>query len=222
MKKLAIVLSCCVITISATTASAAGVYVSGKLGFAVPPTLTASGADQWGTWSDDDSLDTGLAINGAIGYDFDTFRAEVEVGYQKNDFDSSDWTESDPEGTRTGTTKYADGNLTSTSIFANGYYDFKNSSPFVPFLGAGIGYTKVKLNDIKADAGDQGFSADDSVFAYQIMAGVSYIINKNVAIDLSYRYVDAANPSFADDVDGSTTDFEFSSHNFLVGARYSF
>ena len=218
MKKLAIVLSCCALTLSATAASAAGVYISGKLGVTVTPTLTASGADGWGTWADDISFDTGLAINGAIGYDFDTFRAEVEVGYQKNDFDSS---ENYNNGIYTGTTSFVNGDLTSNSLFANGYYDFKNNSPLVPYLGAGIGYANVELNHIRSDAGYGSYSNDDSVFAYKLMAGVSYAINKNVAIDLSYRYVGAANPSF-DEGYGSTTDFEFSSHNFLLGARYTF
>ncbi|MCX5869340.1 MAG: outer membrane beta-barrel protein [Deltaproteobacteria bacterium] len=222
MKKSAFVLSCCVIALSATSASAAGMYVSGKLGLSVPPTLTLSGNDYWGTWADDISFNTGMAINAAFGYDFDNFRAEAEIGYQKNNFDKTDWQETDRFGNYSrGTGSFADGDMTSTSFFANGYYDFKNKSPFVPYLGAGIGYAIIKLNDVKSGPWDNyPYNNDDGVFAYQVMAGVSYVINKTVAIDLSYRYVGASDPSF-DDFAGKT-DFEFSSHNFLLGARVNF
>ncbi|MBA3005330.1 MAG: outer membrane beta-barrel protein [Proteobacteria bacterium] len=221
MKKSAFVLSCCALALSATSASAAGMYVSGKLGLSVPPTLTASGADYWGTWADDVSFDTGMAINGAFGYDFNGFRAEAELGYQQNNLDTDDWREADRFGYyRSGTLSYADGDMTATTFFANGYYDFKNNSPFVPYLGVGIGYANIELNDVKVDPWDVGYSNDDGVFAYQLMAGVSYAINKTVALDFSYRYVGAADPSFDDY--GGTTDFEFASHNFLLGARMSF
>lgn len=217
MKKLALALSCCALTLSATAASAAGVYVSGNLGLSVPPDLTLT--ENYGAVSlyGDVSLDTGFALNGAVGYDFDNFRAEAEIGYQENDLDSVKLSAGfgnfqfglDPDFP-------VDGELEVMSYFANGYYDFKNTSAFTPFLGVGIGWATVDFNLDRLN-----YSNDDTVFAYQVMAGVSYALSKNMAFDLSYRYVGADDPTFSNayTVD---TEFEFSSHNFLLGVRYTF
>jgi len=222
MKKSTFLLSCCMVALSATAASAAGVYVGGNLGFAVPPTLTATEDNGWSGLAADVSFSSGLALTAAVGYDFDSFRVEGEFGYQQNNSDDTDWSITAYNNTATfATTSILNGNLAATTWMVNGYYDFKNNSPFTPFLGAGIGYAKVELNDITSHYYYGTYSVDDSVFAYQFMAGCSYNINKNIAIDLSYRYVASSNPTFTDGLGGST-DFEFKSHNFLLGGRYTF
>jgi len=106
---------------------------------------------------------------------------------------------------------------------ANAYYDFKNSSAFQPYVGAGIGLAVIDINDLRAsdwDADEPAVNVDDTVFAYQIMIGVAYAINQNIAIDLSYRYLGTSDPEFTDQ-DGDF-DYEFSEHNILVGLRYTF
>lgn len=220
MKKLALVLSCCSLALSATTVSATGVYVSGQLGFSLLPTLTVESTWDGGSWSENLSTDTGLAIGGAIGYDFDSFRAEAEVGFQQNDLDTSDWTENDGGESSSGSESFIDGDISSTSFFANGYYDIKNSSAFTPYIGAGIGYINVEINDAQVDIGDTPYSNDDSAFAYQFMLGASYAFNKNFSLDLSYRYVGTSGLELEDE--GDIDDFEYSSHNFMLGCRYTF
>jgi len=39
-------------------------------------------------------------------------------------------------------------------------------------------------------------SEDDTVFAYQIGAGAGYAVNKNITIDLKYRYFATEDPDF--------------------------
>lgn len=228
MKRLAVVLSCCALTMSASAAlagpasSSSGVYVSGKLGFAVVPDLTATGSSWTGTWNDDISFNTGMAINGAIGYEFAPFRTEFELGYQKNDADYSDGTEI-YRGIPLPHYRYdfADGNVNTTTYMANGYYDFKLGNGFTPYLGAGLGLATVKLSDMRNESWHHSYGDSDTVFAYQFMIGASYALDKNWALDLSYRYVGTANSS-SDNGWGTKTDFEFYSHNFLLGGRYTF
>lgn len=221
MKKMALVLSCCSLALSATTVSATGVYVSGQLGFSLLPTLTDEYTWVGGSWTDNLSTDTGLALGGAIGYAFDSFRAEAEAGFQQNDLDTSDWAANDVTwGSASGSDSFIDGDISSTSFFANGYYDIKNSSAFTPFIGAGIGYANVEINDYQTDIDDTPFSIDDSAFAYQFMLGASYAFNKNFSLDLSYRYVGTSGLELEDE--GYIIDLEYSSHNFMLGGRYTF
>jgi len=193
-----------------TNASASeGLYVSGNVGISKVNDLTATGVDDQGTWSSDTSLDTGYAIHAALGYDFDPIRAEVELGYAKNDFDKID------------TEKATNGDVTATTFFANAYYDFHNSSLFVPYLGAGLGYANISYNNLNVDW-EYPFDSHDSVFAYQFMAGIAFAINENLFADLSYRYIGTNDPSSMEDSYGSMIDFEYNAHNILLGAKYTF
>lgn len=114
------------------------------------------------------------------------FRAEGEIGYQKNDFDKV---------TGFGITLNASGDVSCLSFLANGYIDFHNSTPFTPFISAGIGVANIDANDFRIGGFLIG-SEDDTVFAYQMGAGVGYAVNKNITIDLKYRYFATEDPDF--------------------------
>ncbi len=212
MKKIFVITASCLFgLVTASVASAQnGLYVSGNFGVSIVNDLTASGNDDEGAWSADTSWDTGYAMHVAVGYDFNPIRTEVEFGYAKNDCDEVDNGE-----------QATDGDVTATTILVNAYYDFHNSSSFVPYLGAGLGYAKIGYNNLNAADWDYPFDTDDSVFAYQFMAGVAYTINSNISVDLSYRYVGTSDPSL-DDVDGSTVDFEYNAHVVSLGVKYTF
>ena len=57
---------------------------------------------------------------------------------------------------------------------------------------------------------------DDTVFAYQLAAGGSLTINKNLSVDLQYRYFATADPDF----DG--LEAEYNTHNLIFGLRFTF
>ena len=58
------------------------------------------------------------------------------------------------------------------------------------------------------------WSDNDTVFAYQVGAGVAFAINKHFTIDLKYRF-------FATE-ELETTIGTFESHNVYLGVRYNF
>jgi len=217
-KKIFALLACgpLAFALAGTASAQQGIYVSGNLGISIVGDQTVSGVDEGeGPWSDETSLDTGFAIHGAVGYNFDIARAEFEIGYSTNDYDTLDSQDYGQED--------LDGDLTATTFMANAYYDFKNSSAFQPYVGAGIGLAIIDINDLKGsswDADEPAVNVDDTVFAYQIMVGVAYVINPNISIDLSYRYLGTSDPEMTDQ-DGDF-DYEFSEHNILVGLRYTF
>ena len=101
------------------------------------------------------------------------------------------------------------GDITALAFLVNGYYDFTNKSRFTPYISGGVGLAKIEIND-------EDESLDDTVFAYQIGAGVGYAVSEKVTIDIKYRYFATSDPKF-EEVGG-----EFASHNFLLGVRVNF
>ncbi|OGQ94572.1 MAG: hypothetical protein A2521_05235 [Deltaproteobacteria bacterium RIFOXYD12_FULL_57_12] len=200
MKKNIVILGGCVLLLSCATAAycADGPYVSANIGWAMANDSDISYTDP----SDNGAIeyDTGLALSGAVGYATGNLRIEGEVGYQKNDYDK--W--SDPGGSWD-----ASGDMRVLSFLANGYYDFVNASAVTPYLSAGLGFADVEFNN-------PGHSADDTVFAYQVGAGVGFAVSKQVTIDLKYRFFATADPKFDD------AEAECASHNIMLGLRYSF
>jgi opacity protein-like surface antigen len=209
MKKIILMITGCamLLSISSVAYSAEGPYVSGNLGFAVPNDSDITDSTIPGGSLNIES-DTGPALGVAVGYDFGTTRVEGEIAYQKNDFDKT---------SIAGVGFNLTGDTSSLALLLNGYYDFTNESAFTPFISAGIGFSRVEVNDMNiSGSGIPGSNDDDTVFAYQVGAGVGYTVNEKITVDVKYRYSGTEDPKF------DTTKAEYSSHNFYAGIRFAF
>jgi opacity protein-like surface antigen len=192
---------------SAPVYSAEGLYVSGNFGFAMASDSDLTDSTVPGVTVNTE-FDTGLAFAAALGYDFNRFRAEGEISYQKNDIDKID---------SPGVILDATGDAKALSFLINGYYNFINSSAFTPYISAGIGFAQVEFNNLNiASLGFSGSNDEDTVFAYQIGIGVGYAVTEKVTIDVKYRYFGT------EDSEYDTTEAEFASNNFLFGVRVYF
>jgi opacity protein-like surface antigen len=107
--------------------------------------------------------------------------------------------------------------ISALGFLANIYYDFKNTSPFTPYIGGGIGFATIYVSQGTSNLNLLWFEDDDTVFAYQLGAGVGYDVSKNWTIDLGYRYFGTSDPQF-----GNQFKADFGSHNVSLGARYRF
>lgn len=146
----------------------------------------------------------GLGLNGGVTIN-NMFRAELELSGQRADLKSNN---------NAGLGVLRTGKITSTALMVNGYYDYKNSTPFTPFVGAGIGGAKVKMsNPLVSDA--------DTVFAYQLRTGVAYDIDKNNSVTLGYRYFATKDATFTDN-DGDKFESKYNTNAIEVGYRYNF
>jgi len=208
MKKNLLIISVCVLAIffSSSAYSAEGLYVSGNIGFAMLSDSDITDSTEPVTLTME--YDTGWALGGALGYDFNRFRVEGEISYQTNDIDKVG---------AMGVSLAASGDVSSLAFLINGYFDFVNDSAFTPYITAGLGYAQIDLNDFNvAGSGESDYSDDDSVFAYQVGLGVGYAVTEKVTIDVKYRY-------FAtEDLEFDTTEVDVASHNFLFGVRFNF
>ncbi|MCG8692950.1 MAG: outer membrane beta-barrel protein [Minwuiales bacterium] len=154
---------------------------------------------------------TGFVIDGAVGYAHSSgFRGELALGYRENDFDEL-------SGTFAGAPFDigVDGDLLAVSFMGNVYYDISLGSEgsavanLVPFVGVGIGTAYLEVD---GELGD----GDDTVFAYQGMAGLAYRVTPNVSLTATYTYFATTDPEFGD------TDAEYETHNITAGFRYNF
>lgn len=199
-----VIIAALIIAASSPSAWAAGPYVGASTGVSFFHDSDVKLANVGAFRSPDEftfSYNTGYGFNVVGGYNFDVVRVEGEFGYKRADMDevsalgfSDDMPDSDAR---------------IMSFMANCYYDIKNSSPVTPFIGAGIG----TLNERFKLAGE---AESDTVMGYQFTGGASYSVNRNVNLDISYRYQASAYDFSRQDVD-----IEYASSNVLFGMRYS-
>jgi opacity protein-like surface antigen len=187
--------------------AASGPYVSGSFGLSMPRDCDVTDATYPTTLTLE--ADDGLTFGGAAGYFWGNMRIEGEITYQKNDLDQV----SIPGIISTA----IEGDITSTSFLLNGYYDFKNTSPFIPFIGAGIGGSRVKVSTITVPGyGVIVSCVDDTVFAYQLSAGIAYAVSEMVVFDIKYRYFVTSDMEYDD------REYSGKSHNVYVAMRILF
>ena len=150
--------------------------------------VSVNDSDGSGT-SGEVSFDPGFGFIAAVGNGFDGLRGEIEMAYRNNDLDNP-----------------SNGDITSLAVMGNLLVDVAVSESVWPFLGAGIGLANVDLD------GDE----DDTVFAYQAIAGLGFPLTHVTTLDLQYRYFATA------DADFNGTDVEYQAHNFFAGLRFEF
>lgn len=175
-------------------------------------------------------------ISVAIGFDFSQIsdvnvRTELEYTY-KDDSTFNPVTNYEIWTDQYGTNSYPNRNarlfsneLRSQALMLNGYYDFKNTSKFTPYVGAGVGVTHIKNNYTNQEYPDYAFSKTDNHFTWSASLGIAYNITNNVALDASYRYVDAGKFAFDQDFGkyaNEETSFKLSSQDYSLGIRYNF
>ena len=195
------------LAVLAVPAFAAGPYVGGQAGavFLSDSSVSAPGE------SADIKFDTGYGVGVFGGYDYGTWRLEGEFTWRKND---------NKEVSSAFGTDSIGGDTSSMALMLNGYYDFRMVSPtFVPYLGVGVGGARVAT---KVDDPVDGTVIDDNdmVFAYQLAAGVGFVMNRQVTIDLGYKYFATSDPEFATNT--GKREAEYKSHNLFLGVRYNF
>jgi opacity protein-like surface antigen len=201
----------CIVPTYASAAEQLGIYVAPKFVYGY-----ARGIDAMVTWAEINKKngynETGtFDISGkdtwggsiALGYDFNKnfdipVRAEIEYALFSNAESKKTTVSFHPDGT---TPNYRDvGKLTVgiQTLFLNSYYDFRNSSSFTPYVGAGIGmafldakYREDRIyyeGEVVNSSGNTGRNLTTN-FAWNMGAGVGYDFNDYLALDIGYRFV---------------------------------
>ena len=183
--------------LTAAPAWAQQAYLSGNIGFGIRPDADISTGEQF-------QNDPAFVINGAIGVELNpTIRIEGEIGLHTNTADISGFADEFTFGI--------------VSFMGNGYFDIPTNSPLRPYVGVGLGFAVANL-----EQDFFGITADDSdlVAAFQLMAGFGYDISPKATLTFGYRYFTTSDPGFNSAFGSFET--EFTSHDFLFGARFRF
>ncbi len=207
-------------TISAGT----GPYLRADLGFA--PWTGDEGAglvDGAGTYRgfDEGRFSHPVSYGVGVGYQVtDVLRADVTVDTFKDRFGAEG-------GCGAGCTASYGADYRGVGVMANGYADLATVAGFTPYVGAGLGATRLKWSDAGAtyncggvNCGADSFDgAAEWRFTYALMAGVSYAVTDRVKLDLGYRYSDMAGGDTFRAGASHGEDDGFARHEFRAGLR---
>lgn len=184
--------------------------LTGSVNFVEDSSITEQGGPlpQNGTLS----FDQGYGFAGAIGYRprytnsvLDNLRFEFEMGLIDADIDQFSIIN---QGI------VADiGDVQAVRMMSNAFIDFNATNQLRPYIGGGLGVARIEVE-----------SDDDTVFAYQGMAGMYYTPTSFPAaeIGLGYRYFGTTNPNFTTPGTGSQVEMEFDAHSLEAGVRFYF
>ena len=155
-----------------------------------------------------------------VGYDLGGFRIEGEASMKKARIEEYTSNIRFPGGALTGT-RPAVGNTKVTSFMLNAMGDFGDDDGTSAFVGAGVGYAKVRLDDFGAFSNQPAFLDDsDGGLAWQLFAGVRQAISDSVDVQLKYRYFNASGVDLTTGANNAET--SFSSHSLLGGISFNF
>ena len=126
-------------------------------------------------------FDNGTGYEAGLGYDFGRLRTELSYGESTNAIDSITATINEGNLSGTSVTSSASGDLKINNILINGYLDFPVGKKFTPYIGAGIGGSKLDIDNITVE-GEVLESASTWLFGYQGKLGLSYGLTSNFNI----------------------------------------
>ncbi|MDP2260874.1 MAG: outer membrane beta-barrel protein [Caulobacter sp.] len=219
-----------------------GAYVSVSAGIASVKDTDIRYYDVGGTFGGGgatDSVQTSVELKdsttfgGAVGYDFGSIRAEVEIGYNRNDLEAITIKSVNGAPVTLTPAEAADvclylevsgcsasgnriafsdgGQVRQLGAMANLWFERPVTSKLTPYVGGGAGL-------MGFEAGGDG----DVTFAWQLGAGVAFQASPNMAITADYRYRSADGKDIAYD---SASGFEvgkIKTSTVSVGLRFTF
>jgi len=203
-----------------------GWYLRGDIGYKIyqAPDIKYGTIDFF-----DEEMDGTFMIGAGVGYKWNNhFRTDLTIDYEFPTEVSAKADCSSVCGSPGYSVEKAD--IDVWTFMINGYVDIATWNRFTPYVGAGIGASYVSTSDInfRNPDGSTGTYESDGKwnFAWALMAGASYDITPNLALDGGYRYLnigDAQSKTFSTAGQTSRIEYEdLAAHEFRLGARYTF
>lgn len=192
MKKILTTLIALAIPAAALADDSKGFYIQGDAGYAVVK-------DKFQGASGDAK---GFSPRLSAGYDFGDFRIAADYTYYKS-HKKSERTANSRENYRA---KFH-------SVGVSAIYDFDTQTAFKPYIGARVGLNRVSSHYYHRTSSSRLYTSNKETKAgIGALAGVSYEINRNIALDAGYRY----------NYWGKYENAKIHSHEFSAGVRVKF
>ena len=244
MRSSAVLLSTALLALSAVTAfsqspmmmESSGIYINLGGGLAIlPGTTDTPHADlphkpiradtrpmdeKKASWD----FDIGFGVDGAVGYDFGSFRTDLEFTFLSAkavfDVDKDD---------RRGTDVEADDTLTILALTANAWYDLYTGTAWTPYIGIGVGGTNLSVQLSEGtDDDDQYFDGAGWGFAYQAGVGVAFEVLSGFSLTAGYQFFGTLETELihegesTGDEDDSSVSPTLMAHGIQLGMRFLF
>ncbi len=175
-----------------------GLYLELGAGLGLEDTLKTKNIDY--------KHEDGFVGSGAIGYQYNSFSAEIEAKYQQDSLYSTSYGEHSNNIA-------VDGDLIQSSQMLNFYYSGYNTSKLVSSIGLGVGITQISLEDVSELGSKQEDRTDKGVLSLQGMFSVGYMFTEHVTLLAKYTYFQTT----------SSDNFESNGDNlFSLNLRYLF
>ena len=178
-------------------------------------TLDASAFNVSGDIELSNSLGLALALGAHVS---DALRVELEGAYRPSDIDGAN----DVRFNSLPVTAGLGGDVDTWSLMINAHYDIAMAA-VRPYIGAGLGIARHDASATltltvpgQPPASYPGYSGDDTVFAYQFMAGIGYEISENMSVFGGYRYMGT------DDLEIEKLTAQYGTHGIEAGLRFGF
>ena len=193
------------------TSAAAGVYVEAAVGFPSSSAETLFDDRDSGQPDFEVDFDTNSVFYGAVGIDGGLFRSELELSFRDGDVDSFQFADGGPSA--------GSGSFDSVALMSNVYLDVPLAlTGFRVWAGGGLGVVQFDGNvESVGTLDDADFDDAAYGFAYQLRAGVSYDLTRNLSVNAGYRFWHAGEVDF-DNVRMDETEL----HTIDIGLRLTF
>ena len=134
-------------------------------------------------------------FNGAVGYQFGDMRTEIaisSIGAKYKRFSQPNYYFI--------MTDYLSGKIKANSLFINGYYNFDFSEMLTPYLGVGVGISKIKntlyhsgmydyINGVYSPLPVFKANMGQTLPSYQLIAGTKLNLTGQLALTADYRFL---------------------------------
>lgn len=212
-----------------------GAFNTGNGAPAVPNGTAIAAGTPYG-WETE--FDSGYAVSGEAGLFYGSgFRSGVEIVHSQADVDSHsgvnlaggaiqldgvDAAVVTGSATQLGASVGAvvadgRGEIQNTSLFLNAYYDFNRDGAWQPYVGAGIGLTSADVTYNPSGVGI--IDGDDTVFAWQLKAGLTYEVSDRWSVYGEYAYRQSDDIELQNQLFSGSLEIENQQNVFSIGAR---
>lgn len=181
---LAVVVFAC--SLVPASAGETGLYVSAHGGVSFPKETDSVFAVPGPVTHNEIDAEDGYRAGGAVGWIFSRYlSAEVELTYSSHDVDT---VTSFIPALNLAVTNPGLGSSSSLSGMVNGYVSLPLDGGWRPYVGGGLGYTRLKSESIGIPTDPARTSDSDGAFSWQLMAGVGYEIAPDLELGTRYRF----------------------------------
>lgn len=199
-------------------------YIRADIGYKIyaEPSLGRTGEE----WINSAADHTGL-VGGGVGYRWnDSLRTDLTLDYE---FPTNIDGNAPCGGCGAGLYSAESADLSVWTVLFNGYFDIGTWSGFTPYVGAGVGASYVKVDNVafvNPNGATGTYEGDEKWnFSWALMAGTSYEVSENLAIDAGYRYLHIGEgktkPVNGNGITAPIQYKDLAAHEFRMGVRYS-